>query len=150
MANRQWQHFFCLNLLIMKNLLFFFLILTVASCSNTVSVADLFEKEGCSGPCYKRMACEGQEVTVRIPLDGSNVLKNGRILFVKDQEDVQKTIKVEFGADVPEDMATQFDDNVGKTAYVKGHIEGYDLLNPTSCKRAHTIYVTKAENITFK
>ena len=134
----------------MKKILFALTLFSIASCTNTVTIADLFEKEGCTGPCYKRMPCEGESVTVEIPLDGSNVLENGNMLFVKDRDDISKTIKIEFASDVPDEVKQGFKANVGKTAYVSGHIEGYDLLNPQACKRAHIIYVDNGENVTFK
>ena len=107
----------------MNNLLWIVIVVGFISCGQSVTIADLFEKEGCSGPCYERMPCEGESVTVEIPLDGTNILENGNMLFVKDQEDIGKTIKIEFDNNVPETIKQDFRDNVGKTAYVSGHIE---------------------------
>lgn len=134
----------------MKKILLIAGVLSFIGCGQSVTIADLFEKEGCSGPCYQRMPCEGESITVQIPLDGSNILENGNMLFVKDQDDIGKTIKIEFASTVPESIKQDFKDNVGKTAYVSGHIEGYDLLNPQACKRAHIIYVDDINDVSFR
>jgi len=135
----------------MKQVLLFIAVVSFVGCSNTVTISDLFEREGCSGPCYKRMPCEGDAITVAIPLDGSNILENGNMVFVKDSEDPGKTIKVEFDESLDaEPLKTSIRENVGKTMVVKGHLEGYDLLTPSSCKRAHIIYVTNPADLSFQ
>lgn len=127
-----------------------FAVLLLLSCSGRKDIADLFTMDGCSGPCYQRMPCEGQEVTLAFEITGSNVLKNGQMFFVRDGNDADKTIKIEFDASIPQEKHEELVNSVGKTAVVKGHIEGYDLLNPQSCRRAHLIYVSRAEDIAFE
>ncbi|MDX1684918.1 MAG: hypothetical protein R3275_06745 [Saprospiraceae bacterium] len=122
----------------------------IAGCNNRKEISDLFEMEGCSGPCYQRMPCEGEKIVLEIELTGSNVLQNGQMFFVRDETDVSKTIKVEFDQSVPVEVQNQMTQNVGKTAVINGHIEGYDLLNPESCRRAHLIYVSSAEDLQFE
>lgn len=126
------------------------LCMTFISCGNRSTIPDLFKMEGCTGPCYQRMACEGKQVTLEIPLTGSNILQNGSMLFVRDENDPDKTIKIEYDQGIPKEIQDQVINNVGKTAVIKGHIEGYDLLNPQSCRRAHLIYVSRAEDISFE
>jgi hypothetical protein len=118
-------------------------------CESSYTISELFDKEGCTGPCYKRMPCEGERITVEVTLNGSNVLQNGHMYFVRDEEDMNKTIKVEFDKAVPTEVQELMVTNVGKTVSVTGHIEGYDLLNPETCRRAHIIYVSNAEDIRF-
>ena len=125
-------------------------LLLLSGCGNRKQISDLFEMEGCSGPCYQRMPCEGQKITLEIELTGSNVLKNGRMLFVRNENDQMQTIKVEFDESIPEEVQQSVVDNVGKTALIDGHIEGYDLLNPESCRRAHLIYVSSADDVSFE
>lgn len=122
----------------------------MTSCEKRYSVNDLFSMEDCTGPCYQRMGCEGQRITVEFKLNGSNILQNGHMFFVRDEEDMNKTIKVEFDKSIPEDVRAQLINNVGQTALVTGHIEGYDLLNTQSCRRAHIIYVSNAEDLRFE
>jgi hypothetical protein len=134
----------------MKKLILLSFVLLGIGCNNAVTIADLFDMPDCTGPCYEQMPCEGEEVTVKIPLDGSNVLKNGHMLFIKDELDLYKTIKVEFGPDVSQEVQDGFLSNVGKTVYVSGRLEGYDLSNPKGCKRAHLIFVANDKGVKFK
>lgn len=127
-----------------------FSIFMLTGCGGRIEVSDLFKMEGCSGPCYQRMPCEGQSVTLEVELTGSNVLKNGRMFFVRDENEPMHTIKVEFDESIPEDVLQRMVDNIGQTAVLEGHIEGYDLLNPESCRRAHLIYISGQEDVSFE
>ena len=124
--------------------------LMFSSCSNTYTINDLFEMEGCSGPCYKQMPCEGQDITVSILLDGSNTMRNGNMYFVRDNENFQRTIKVEFDESVSMETQDLLEKSVNKTATIRGSIEGYDLLNPEKCKRAHIIYVRNDGDVSIR
>ena len=125
------------------------IVLIFSSCQGDYTISELFDRKDCTGPCYQRMQCEGSEITVEVTLDGSNVLQNGHMYFVRDSDDMTKTIKVEFDQAVPRETQELMLTNIGKTARITGHIEGYDLLSPESCRRAHIIYVRSADNISF-
>jgi hypothetical protein len=129
--------------------LLFGLAIIFSSCQGDYTISQLFDKKDCNGPCYQRMECEGNEITVKVTLNGSNVLQNGHMYFVRDADDMTKTIKVEFDQAVPKETQELMKTSIGKTARITGHIEGYDLLSPESCRRAHIIYVRSADDISF-
>ena len=131
--------------------LFGFLLVALSACtSQEYSIAELFERKDCTGDCYVAMPCEGKDIQLRIYLTGSNALKNGNQYFIRDENDISKTIKVIFDESVPAETYDRIRDEFDKYLILKGHLEGYDLLNRDSCKRAHMVTIQTEDDIIFE
>ena len=135
---------------VIKSFIFFGMMLLMTACGQQLSIADLYELKDCSGPCYKQMPCEGQEVEVKVLLNGRNVLRSGNISFMRMPDDIDKSIKVEFADDVPEEVKGSLEKNAGKSVILSGRLEGYDLLTPTSCQRGHMIFIRSENDIRYE
>lgn len=136
-----------------KSIIVFVLFASLFACSSEkpVTITQLFEMPDCSGECYQVMPCEGSEMTIEIYLTGTNVLANGpRFLFVRDSDDIYKTIQVKFDESIPVDVIKKIDDEFDQTVFLRGIIEGFDLLNQEFCKRAHTLLVQAESDIWFE
>ena len=116
------------------------------------TIEELFAREDCSGECYVVMPCEGEEITLRTYLTGTNVMRNGNspMFFMRDPDDPAKTIKVVFDETIPEEEYLKLREVSDQYVQITGIIEGYDLLNPEFCRRAHIINVQTAEDLKFE
>lgn len=131
----------------------FLLLIGLSACAQekTMTIAELFESPDCSGECYQTMPCEGKELTISIFLTGTNVMRNGDYqLFLRDPDDIYKTIQVNLDETVSQEVAQKLKDEFDRTAYIKGIVSGYDLLNNEFCKRAHILTVQSSEDIWFE
>lgn len=131
--------------------LLFLLVMFACNTEKPQTITELFERPDCSGECYVSMPCEGQEIVLQVYLTGSNVLANGpQILFMRDPDDIYKTIQVNFDDSVDKELIKKIDDEFDQTVYLRGLISGYDLLNAEFCKRAHIITIQSNEDIWFE
>lgn len=117
----------------------------------TYTITELFDSPDCSGECYLTMPCEGSVLTLKVFLTGTNVMPNGsRQLFMRDPDDIYKTIQINFDESIPAETIRKIDEEFDQTVYLRGIVSGYDLLNQEFCKRAHIISVQSPEDIWFE
>lgn len=132
-------------------LLFAAVILFACKTEKTYTITELFESPDCSGECYLTMPCEGSVITLKVYLTGTNVMANGsRQLFMRDPDDIYKTIQINLDESIPVETIHKIDDEFDITVYLRGIVTGYDLLNQEFCKRAHIITVQSPEDIWFE
>jgi len=133
------------------SLLLIMLILTACAKESPVTIAQLFERPDCSGECYITMPCEGNELTLKVYLTGTNVMANGaKQLFMRDPDDIYKTIQINLDESISAEIIKKIDDEFDQTVFIRGIVSGYDLLNQEFCKRAHIITVQSPEDIWFE
>ena len=127
------------------------LIFAACNVDKPITISELFDRKDCSGECYLTMPCEGSELTLKVFLTGTNVMSNGaKQLFMRDPDDIYKTIQINFDESISEELIKKIDDEFDQTVYIRGIVSGYDLLNQEFCKRAHIITVQAPEDVWFE
>ncbi len=113
--------------------------------SNAIKGIDnLARRADCQGPCGKKMSCEGKVYTLEVGLTGNNVLQGGRTIFVRDPDNYDYTVKIEFEETIPEEVFSGTKDGGFKTLKVTGVVEGYDVFVHETCTRSYIFKVKKA------
>lgn len=121
------------------------LFLVACNVQNNVinGVVNLAKRSDCQGPCGKVMPCEGKVYTLDIDLNGNNILQGGRTLFVRDPDNFDYTVKVEFAQTIPESKFQSAKDGGYKKMRITGIIEGYDVFVHETCTRSYVFNVSK-------
>lgn len=115
--------------------------------SSTIKgINNLARRSDCQGPCGKVMPCEGKEYTLEVGLNGSNVLAGGRTVFVRDPDNYDYTVKIEFAETVPEETFSSVKEGGYKSLRVTGTIEGYDVYVHETCTRSYIFKVKNASD----
>ncbi|MEP7196346.1 MAG: hypothetical protein ABI851_07475 [Saprospiraceae bacterium] len=131
-------------------LLIGFLIISCNVQNNAViGIANLAKRSDCQGPCGKIMPCEGKSYTLEVFLNGSNVLLGGRTLFVRDPDNYDYTVKIEFPESVSADVYQPAKDGGYKKLKVTGMVEGYDVFVHETCTRSYIFKVKSANDFSL-
>lgn len=109
-------------------------------------LAGLLATKDCKGSCAKIMACEGKEKTIEMQLVGDNILISGNTLFVRDPNNYEYTLRIDFGENIPQDSYADAKNLKYKRMIVTGTIEGYDMYVHEKCVRSYIVKVVKQEN----
>jgi len=118
--------------------------------NNTIKgVSNLTTRPDCKGPCGKVMPCEGKTMTLEVELRNNNILQGGAALFVRDPDNFDYTVKIEFGESVPPEIYANAKDAQNKRLRVTGIIEGYDVYVHELCTRSYTFKVNDAKNFSL-
>ncbi len=96
------------------------------------------------------MPCEGKEYTLEVGLNGSNVLQGGKSLFVRDPDNYDYTVKIEFDESIPQDSYISAKEGGFKSLIVTGTVEGYDVFVHETCTRSYIFKVKKASDFKLK
>ncbi len=120
-------------------------LLLLNACEERYSWTELHDIPGCTGPCYKRMPCEGTEVKVEIPILDRNLLRgeNDYKFYFRDHE-TNRSIVVEFTENIPMEALDEIQQSPGKTLYIKGVITGIDIIGRDYCQRIPKVVVQKS------
>ena len=109
-------------------------------------ITTLSSKPDCKGPCGKIMPCEGKSMTLEVEIGNDNIMHSGNTLFVRDPDNYDYTIKIEFGEAVPVEKYINTQDPANKRFKVTGIISGYDVFVHESCTRSYIFKVTDPKN----
>lgn len=130
-----------------------FVLIVWVSCnvqSNAIKgIVNLAKRSDCQGPCGKIMPCEGKTYTIEIDLNGSNILQGGRSLFVRDPDNYDFTVKIEFAESIPSENYQSAKDGGFKKMRVTGIVEGYDVFVHETCTRSYIFKVNKATDFSL-
>ncbi len=118
--------------------------------NSIVGINNLAKRSDCQGPCGKIMPCEGKEYTLEVGLNGSNVLQGGKSLFVRDPDNYDYTVKIEFDESIPQDSYISAKEGGFKSLIVTGTVEGYDVFVHETCTRSYIFKVKKASDFKLK
>ncbi len=130
-----------------------FVVVGIISCniqSNAIKgISGLAKRSDCQGPCGKVMPCEGKSFTVEVDLNGNNILQGGRSLFVRDPDNYDFTVKIEFAESVPSEKYESAKEGGFKKMRVTGIVEGYDVFVHETCTRSYIFKVNKANDFSL-
>ena len=112
-------------------------------------ITNLARRSDCQGPCGKVMPCEGKSYTLEVALNGKNILFGGRTLFVRDPDNYDYTVKIEFSEEVPSENYMSAKEGGFKTLKVTGIVEGYDVFVHETCTRSYIFKVKKASDFSL-
>ncbi len=113
------------------------------ACSGSTAkgISGILKDKKCHGGCSKKMPCEGKIYEVEMQLTGNNVLTSGRVIFARDPDNYEHTLRIEFDEMVPIEVYANIKDSANKRFVVRGLIEGYDQYSQEKCYRSWIIYV---------
>ncbi len=127
--------------------------LILTSCSTGGStikgITALATRTDCKGPCGKTMPCEGKPLSIEIELRNRNVLQGGRTLFVRDPDNYDYTIKIEFAETVPDNIYNGIMDAKYKRIRLTGIVGGYDIYVHETCTRSYIFTVKDAKDFSL-
>lgn len=112
-------------------------------------IVNLAKRSDCQGPCGKVMPCEGKTFTLEIALNGNNILQGGRSLFVRDPDNYDYTVKIEFAESIPAEKYQSAKDGGFKSMKLTGTVEGYDVFVHETCTRSYIFKVAKASDFSL-
>ena len=136
----------------MKNKIILFvsmICLSIACNIGTTSIkgiTSLANKADCKGPCGKVMPCEGKPMTLEVEIGNGNIMQSGNTLFVRDPDNYDYTIKIEFSESVPPEKYINTKDTANKKFKVTGIVEGYDVFVHETCMRSYIFKVSDPKN----
>ena len=132
-------------------LLWVVLILYACGTGNThvKGVTSLAARTDCKGPCGKTMPCEGKTFTMEVELRNRNVLQGGRTIFIRDPDNYDYTVKIEFAESVPDSLFMDIQDPKYKRIRVTGVVSGYDVYVHETCTRSYVFSVTDPKNFSM-
>ncbi|MBK9271665.1 MAG: hypothetical protein IPM48_08695 [Saprospiraceae bacterium] len=114
--------------------------------STIKGITALASRTDCKGPCGKTMPCEGKPLSIEIELRNRNVLQGGRTLFVRDPDNYDYTVKIEFAETVADSNFVGIMDSKYKRIRLKGIVSGYDVYVHETCTRSYIFSVKDAKD----
>jgi hypothetical protein len=138
--------------LFMKYFGLLFLVLLHFSCgsnNHVKGVTSLAARTDCKGPCGKTMPCEGKTFTMEVELRNRNVLQGGRTIFIRDPDNYDYTVKIEFAESVPDSVFLDIQDPKYKRVRVTGVVSGYDVYVHETCTRSYVFSVSDPKNFSM-
>ncbi|MDQ3143096.1 MAG: hypothetical protein M3Q56_12705 [Bacteroidota bacterium] len=112
----------------------------------TYGAKALAARKDCSGPCNKPMPCEGKELTLEMNLGNNNVMTTGSSVFVRDPENFDVTVRINFSETLSPELYGSIKDPKYKKFRVTGIVEGYDQYVQEVCTRSYIFKVTDQKN----
>lgn len=114
--------------------------------STIKGISALANRTDCKGPCGKVMPCEGKTLNLEVELRNRNVLQGGRTVFVRDPDNYDYTVKIEFAESVPDETFVNIQDAKFKRLKLTGVVSGYDVYVHETCTRSYTFKVNDAKH----
>ncbi|MBK7340466.1 MAG: hypothetical protein IPQ10_01755 [Saprospiraceae bacterium] len=95
----------------------------------------------CAGPCGKKMPCEGEERTIEMTLGDNNVLISSSAIFVRDPDNYDYTLRIDFTEAVPSAVYSDARNEKYKRLVATGIVEGFDQYVHETCTRSYLFKV---------